>query len=73
MSSQNAELLREVSEEPTPSPTARDLEWFSRTRTVAEASPSSLESLCGRVAKGDSGKRVAGLRKALALYPTSSD
>ena len=69
MSSQNAELLPEVSEEPTPSPIVRDLERFSPTRTVAEASPSSLE---GRVANGD-GKRVAGLHKALALYPTSFD
>ena len=36
VSSQNAELLPEESDEPTPSPIARDLERFTRTRTVAE-------------------------------------
>ena len=36
VSSQNAELLPKDSDEPTPSPIARDLERFARARTVAE-------------------------------------
>ena len=36
MSSQNAELLPQDSDEPTPSPITRDLERFARARTVAE-------------------------------------
>ena len=36
VSSQNAELLPEESDEATPSPIARDLERFERARTVAE-------------------------------------
>ena len=36
VSSQNAELLPEQSDEPTPSPIARDLERFARAQTVAE-------------------------------------
>jgi len=36
VSSQNAELLPEESDEPTPSPIARDLERFTRARTEAE-------------------------------------
>ena len=36
VSSQNAELLPEDCNEPTPSPIARDLERFARARTVAE-------------------------------------
>lgn len=36
VSSQNAELLPEESDEPMPSPIARDLERFTRARTVAE-------------------------------------
>ena len=36
MSSQNAEFLPEESDEPTPSPIARDPERFTRVRTIAE-------------------------------------
>ena len=75
MSSMNAELLSEESDEPTPSPIVRDHERFTRARTVAEQDmhcQAARESLRGCVAQGD-GKRVVGLCKALALYPTSPD
>ena len=71
-SSQNAELLPKDSDKPTPSRIARDLEKFAHARTVAEQDTrcqAALKAFKGAWLKET--ERVAGLHKALALYPKS--